>query len=319
MVVLVTGASGFLGRHVVQELLNHKHEVRCLIHTPGMERVFKNQSVDVYYGDVTDISAIRTACHNVEFVISLVSTVRETSDNSINNVNIDGVANLMEAIRTSGTVKHIVHVSALGAIDNPKYRFLYSKWKGEQEINKSGISATILRPSIILGSRDEFSNMLGAATKLLPIVPIIGHGRNRFQPIMVDDVSKCVVATLGRGDLAGRTIDIGGPEQLSYNEILNLICTIMGKRRLKIHIPLWMIWINVFILEILFSRATITRDLLRLLVTRNVADLGTTEVIWGITPAFLGQNMDYLKYLGSSKALRHILGLKRHRIPTAEV
>ena len=318
MVVLVTGASGFLGRYVVQELLNHNHEVRCLIHTPGMERVFNNQSVDVYYGDVTNFSAMKMACQGVEFVVSLVSIVRRRKANSFDRVNIDGVANLMEAVRVSDSVKHIVHVSALGAVDNPKYKYLHSKWKGEQEINKPGVPATILRPSIIFGDGDEFSNILGAAIRILPILPVIGHGRNRFQPIMVDDMAKCVVAALGRSDLAGRTIDLGGPEQLSYNEILDLICTTVGKRRLKLHMPFWIIWINVFFLEVLFNRPPVTRDLIRLLITRNVTQLGTAQDTLGISPGLVAQKLDYLQLVGRAMAFRKLVGLKTYDVPPAE-
>ena len=319
MVVLVTGASGFLGRYVVQELLKHNHAVRCLIHTPGMERVFKNQSVDVYYGDVADVTAMKIACHDVEFVISLVSIIRRTKNEDFNTVNIDGVANLMEAVRASDSVKHIVHVSALGAIANPRDKYLHSKWKGEQEINKSGIPATILRPSIILGDGDEFSNIMGAAIKILPILPVIGQGKNRFQPIMVDDMAKCIVAALGRGDLAGRTIELGGPEQLSYNEILDLICTTMGKRRLKIHMPFWVIWISVVVLELFFNRLPVNRDLIRILIARNVTDLGTAEDTLGISPGFVAQKLDYLRFVGRARAFRKILGLKTYGIPSAEV
>ncbi|MEC9308501.1 MAG: NAD-dependent epimerase/dehydratase family protein [Chloroflexota bacterium] len=319
MVVLVTGASGFLGRYVVQELLNHNHVVRCLIHTPGMERVFRDQPVDVYYGDVTDFMAMKTACHDVEFVISLVSVIHRTKTNDFTSVNIDGVANLMEAVRASDSVKHIVHISALGAIANPRYKYLHSKWKGEQEINKSGVPATILRPSIILGEGDEFSNILGAAIKISPIIPVIGHGRNRFQPIMVDDMAKCVVAALGRGEIAGRTIELGGPEQLSYNEIVDLICTTMGKRRLKVHMPFWVVWISVVFLELFFNRLPVNSDLIRILITRNVTDLGTAEDTLGISPGFVAQKLDYLRFVGRAMAFRKILGLKTDRIPPAEV
>jgi uncharacterized protein YbjT (DUF2867 family) len=224
----------------------------------------------------------------------------------------------MEAVRASDSVKHIVHVSALGAVNNPRYKYFHSKWKGEQEINKSGVSATILRPSIIFGDGDEFSSVMGSVIKMSPILPVIGHGRNRFQPIMVDDMAKCVVAALGRGNLAGRTIELGGPEQLSYNEILDLICTTMGKRRLKVHMPFWIIWINAFFLEVLFNRPPITRDLIRLLITRNVTELGTAQDTLGISPGLVAQKLDYLQFVGRAMAFRKILGLKTYGIPPAE-
>ena len=134
MVVLVTGATGFIGRTVVGELLKHNYAVRCLVRTPGSERVFSDRSVEIYYGDIRDETSIVSACHGVEFVINLVSTISPSRGSDMFSTNVVGVTKLVSAIESSGSVKHLVHVSVLGANDNPRERYFFSKWKGEQEI-----------------------------------------------------------------------------------------------------------------------------------------------------------------------------------------
>lgn len=314
MVVLVTGATGFLGRRVVRELLDHNYEVRCLVHTPGRERVFASRLVDVQYGTVADPDALASACQGVDLVVHLVAVIRQTKGATFTEINHQGTANVLKAAQESGSVRHFVHLSAIGAANNPRYPYLYSKWQGEQAVTESGLPYTVLRSSLMFGEGDEFINALAALAKVSPLVPVVGMGRNRLQPIAVEDVARCIALTLDRDDLKGKTIEIGGPEQLSYNEIVSLVARTMGKRRLRIHIPVSVMRLNVALMEILLPRPPITTEELRMLPIRNVAEVDTVDETFGFTPRSLGGNIDFVNSMGFGDALKVSLGFMPSQI-----
>ena len=309
MTVLVTGATGFLGRRVVQKLLEHSYQVRCLVHSPGRERIFPTGSVDVYYGDIGDADALTSACQGVEQVIHLVAVIREGRGATFDSVNRAGVENMVAAAKAGGSVRQFVQVSAVGAASNPDFPYLFSKWQGERAVINSGLPYTIIRPSIIFGEGDEFLNSLAALVRLFPLVPVVASGRNRLQPISVDDVAQCIALSLSRHDLQGHTLDIGGPAQLSYNEIVSIVARTMGKRRLRIHIPLWLMWLNVALLQRVTPKPPITTEMLRMVRSRNVAELGIVEDTFGFTPTPLAGNINFVNSVTFNDALKINLGL----------
>jgi NADH dehydrogenase len=309
MVVLVTGATGLLGRRVVGELLKRHYSVRCLVHSPGSERVFPGNTVDVHYGNVSDTNVLGTACQGVEAIIHLVAVIRESRNASFDQINRQGVANLVAAAKEAGGVKRLVHISAIGVGDDRSYPYLYSKWQGEREVINSGIPYTIIRPSVLFGEGDEFLTMLAGLVRVCPLVPVVGLGRNRFQPIAAEDVAHCATLTLTRDDLKGKTLEIGGPHQLSYKEIVGTVARTLGKRRLPLYIPPFIMRLNVAIMEALLPKPPITSEQLRMLPNRNVAELGSVERSFGFTPHSLEGNIDYVKSVGFGDGMRILMGL----------
>ena len=297
MLVLVTGATGFLGRHVVRELQDHHHRVRCLVHTPGRDRLFSDRSVEVQYGSVTDPAALAETFYDVEVVIHLVGIIRQARGSSFDQINRLGVANVVAAAKETG-VKHFILVSAIGATNSSTYSYLHSKWRGEQEVANSGLPYTILRSSIMFGEGDEFLNVMAGLVRVSPLVPVAGSGRNRFQPIAAADVARCVALAVDREDLKGKTIEIGGPQQLSYNEIIGAVARTLGKRRLYFHLPVWLMYLATSLVQRLQPRPLITTDQLRMLSLRNVAELGVVEQTFGFTPRPLEGNIDYVRSVG---------------------
>ena len=157
-----------------------------------------------------------------------------------------------------------MHVSVLGANDNPRERYFFSKWKGEQEIKRTRTSYTILRPSVITGASDRFSNLLGSLVRLFPMVPVVGHGRNRIQPMVVEDFAYCLVASLGRNDLDNKIIELGGDLHLSINEMIDYICAAMGRRRVKIHFPLWLSGVLCSLVHIFMTKPILNLSLIHI-------------------------------------------------------
>ena len=162
---------------------------------------FAPSSVDVQYGSVSDPDALASACEGVDSVIHLVAIIQQRKGATFDSVNRQGAANVVAAAEEAGSVKELVQVSAIGASSNRSYPYLHSKWEGEQEVIKGGLPYTIIRSSLMFGEGDEFTNSLAALVRVFPLVPVIGTGRNRLQPIEVNDVARCIVLALDRDDL----------------------------------------------------------------------------------------------------------------------
>ena len=305
MVTLVTGATGFVGREVVKTLRSRDVEVRCLVHSPGSERVL-GSGLDVHYGDVRDPAALRAAFYDVDAVVHLVAIIRERGSLTLDGINHRGTANVVEAASAAG-VGHFVHQSALGARDDPTYAYLYSKWQGEQAVVGSGLPYTILRPSVIFGPGDEFVNLLASLVKAFPLVPVPGRGRNRFQPLAVEEMARCIADTPGRDDLVGKTVELGGPEHLSLDDLVDAIARACKVRRLKVHVPLPAMLLAIRILGVVTSRAPATPDQLRSMAIPNVAGLDTVERTYGFRPRPLAGNIDYVKRIRLRDALKTAL------------
>lgn len=313
MQVLVTGATGFLGRRVVPELQEHRHRVRCLVHTPGRERVFAPRSVDIHYGNVRDPDTLAAAMFDVEVVVHLVSIIRQGKGSSYDQVNRQGVANVVAAATGSG-VKHFVLISALGAAEDRSYPYLYSKWQGEQEVVNSGLPYTIIQPSIMFGAGDEFLNNVASLVRVCPIVPVVGSGRNRLQPIAVEDMARCIALAVDREDLKGKTIEVGGPKQVSYNEIVTTVTRALGKQRLRFHVPVWLMYVLTAAVQRILPRAPVTTDQLRMLAIRNVAEPDVVEKTFGFTPRVLEGNIDYVRSVGFRDGIDILTGYMPPRI-----
>jgi len=313
MLVLVTGSTGFLGRWVVKELLGKHHSVRCLVHTPGGERIFPGRAPDVYYGNINDMGAIAEAAEGVDAAIHLVAVIRERQQATFQSVNHLGTANVVAAAKQAG-VKRFIHVSANGVTADRRFQYLYSKWLGEQEVINSGLPFTILRPTIMFGPGDEFLNTVAGFAKLLPVAPIAGAGRKMYQPIAVEDVARCLALSVDREDLKGKVLEIGGPERISYNDIVSKVARTLGKRGWRFHVPLWSMYLVASALQLVQPRPAVTIDQLRMLGIRNVGELGMVEETFGFTPKGLKGNIDFVRSITTTDGLKIAMGFMPSRI-----
>lgn len=308
MTVLVTGATGLVGQQVVQRLLNTDHEVRVMVRRPGSESVFATPPTDVCYGDVGNPDAIAEACRDISEVIHLVAVIRG-GPRRFDAINRQGTANVVAAAKAAGSVRRFIHLSAVGAANIPRLRYLHSKWLGEQEVVNSGLPYTIIRPSLIFGPHDEFTTAVAALVRLLPVTPVIGSGNNRLQPIHVNDVARCAVGSLGGSMRGNMVVDIGGPDQLSYNEIIGIVADTLGCRRLRLNVPVWTFGLPVALMELLAPHPPINRAMLQLITLRNVAQPHSVEDAFGFRPRPIAGNIEHVKSITFGQALRFNLGL----------
>ncbi|MCZ6891785.1 MAG: complex I NDUFA9 subunit family protein [Chloroflexi bacterium] len=311
--ILVTGATGFVGRGLVQALAARGKRVRALVHRPGREHLLAGEGVEVHIGDVTDPSSLRSAMEGVETVVHLVAVIRERGGATFEGVNHQGTGNVAQAAREAG-VGCLVHLSAVGAVDDHRFPYLRSKWRAEREVVESGVPYTILRASIQFGEGDEFINTLAGAVKAFPIVPVAGDGNALFLPISVAEVAECIAQAVDRDELRGRVIEIGGPEHLSYNQILDTIARTYNIRRIKAHLPLVVMRRIVWLMERTLPSPPATGHQLDMLAIDNIAELDTVERTFGFKPRRLEGNIDYIRSISRWEALRIALGFMPKRV-----
>ncbi len=310
--ILVTGSTGYVGRRVVKLLTREGERVRCLVRPTSDIYPFYKLDVETVQGEITDLASLKFACEGVDSVVHLVAVIRENGLLTFEAVNHQGTRNVVAAAQRAG-VKRLILLSAIGAQPNPIYPYLNSKWLGEQAVIGGGIPYVILRPSIIFGRGDEFINALAAAVKWAPIAPIIGSAKTKFQPIFVEDVARCISLALKDQGLTGRIVEIGGPQQLSYEEIVSIILRKYRMKRLKLQLPFFLMKLTASAMRTLAPHPSVTSAQLDMLNIDNLAELDSTEKHFDFQPSALEGNIDYILDLSKKDALAMSLGLKSAR------
>jgi uncharacterized protein YbjT (DUF2867 family) len=238
--ILVTGATGTVGRALVPKLLADGHEVRVLVRDPrrlGRLRV----EVRIALGDLAelhDARVARQALRGVDTVVHLAAAIRDQPQASVEELNGLATARLLRATEAAG-VDHFVFFSAIGATEFQRTRFFRAKALAERAVNESALSTTVFAPSIVYDRGDPWTTTMRRLT-LLPVVPISGEGRSAYEPIWADDVARCVLADLESAD-GSRRLELAGPERLTYDQIARVIARSAGRDRRLVHVPLGLV------------------------------------------------------------------------------
>ena len=290
--ILITGGTGFIGSRLAARLAAEGKPVRAAargVRSPSLPDGVEAVSADVVSGD-----GLEHALQGVERVAHLVAIIVERGPQTFDAVIRGGTERLVEAARTAG-VRKIVYVSAIGADPDPRFPYWAAKWKAEQAVIGSGITYTILRPSIVFGPEDDFFNRLAGLVRWNPVVPVAGDGKTRFQPIWVEDLVTCIAASLEEGAHDNQIIEVGGPEQLTYEELLDTVRRELGVRRLKVHVPLPFVRALARTMEAVLPRPLVTRQQLAMLAKDNTAESDGVPRHFGFTPKRLSDELGYIK------------------------
>lgn len=284
MRVLVTGASGFVGNWVVAELLARGHGVRCLVR-PGSEGKLKAADrVAVFLGDVLDEAAVNQAVQGCEAVVHLVGIIREFPRRGITfeRLHVEATKNVVDAARAAG-VQRYLQMSALGARPEPADPYHITNFRADEYVMASGLTYTIFRPSVIYGPEDQALNLLVRQIKAFRVVPVIGKGLYQLQPVAVWAVAQAFALALELPHTENRIYEVGGPEPLSFNAIIDSLAFEVRRRILKIRLPVWPFRLAAFLLG-RFAWFSLTSGQLRMLLEGNTCDPAPFYHDFGLTP-----------------------------------
>jgi NADH dehydrogenase len=272
--ILVTGGTGFVGRHVVHALRAKQHDVRCLVRNPSRAQQLRSWGCELVEGDVTDATSLQRAVAGCDSVVHLVSIITGRRID-FERIMEQGTRNLVAAARDADA-RRFVLMSALGTSERTKDLVPYyrAKWEMERAVKESGLEFVILRPSFVFGKDGGVLPTFLRQVRYLPATPVVGDGTRRLQPIWVEDIAQYIAAAVELPQAANRTFELGGPEQVTWNELYERIAKVLGKRRMRVNVPLSLVRAGATVVERL-PRAPVTRDQLTMLADAdNVCDMG---------------------------------------------
>jgi len=282
-VIFIAGASGFVGGHLVDYLLAKGHRIRCLVRSESAKRALSVKGAEVISGDITHSETLNNILQPEDFVVHLVGIIEERGRATFEEVHRKGTSNLVAAAKNAG-VKHFFYQSALGADKGSWSGYLKTKAEAEEIVKKSGLGYTIFRPSLIIGPWDGFTRKLTEMLKLSPVLPIPGEGRAKFQPVYIKDWLVCIGKVIENPGAYVSTYEIGGPEQLSYLEIVEKLSKAMGHNRPAFKIPMGLMKLGASVFEKILPAPPVTSDQLRLLEQDNICDLEAIQKNFGFEP-----------------------------------
>ena len=278
--ILLTGATGFVGGHVLRALRASGRDVRCLVRNPSKAGL----DGDVVQGDMTDAASLKRAVEGVDTVVHLVA-IRQGSDEKFERIMVEGTRDLLSAAQEAG-VGRFVHMSALGTSEESKdlVPYYHAKWEMEQAVHGSEIPSVIFRPSFVFGEDGGILPTFAKLARFTPVTPIIGSGGQQIQPIWADDVAAYLAKAVDLDSAANRTFELGGPEAVTWNEFWERLKAARGISRPSVHMPMGLMRLNALVTERLPGDIPLTRDLLKMLEAGdNVVTDSNAADIFGIS------------------------------------
>ena len=291
--VFVTGATGFVGRAVVQALRGEGYVVRCLVRRGSEPDLRGVGAIERVEGDVLAPQLLDEGMAGCGAVIHLVGIIREhiATNTTFYRVHVQGTVNVVAAAAAAG-VRRYVHMSALGAREGARSRYHQTKWAAEEAVHACSLPWTIVRPSVIYGRGDGFVSLLVWVVRRLPVVPLIVGGR--LQPVPVEQVAQGVARALSRPSAVKQTYEVGGPDRVTLGELVDLIGKALGRRRiLKFNVPRGVVWAATRVLHRL-PFFPLTPDQLLMLEEDNVCDPAPFFSTFGLAPLPLATGLRQL-------------------------
>jgi NADH dehydrogenase len=268
--ITVFGGAGFIGRHLVELLLRSGATARVAVRHPGRIHVATEEAPapEMIQADVLDDMAVGSAIEGADAVVNLVGILTETTTQTYRAVHVEGARRVALAAQRHGVMR-VIHISALGASPTSPAISDQTKAEGEQAVREAFPQATIVRPSLTFGEDDHFFTRFAAMIRSSPVLPLIGGGTTKFQPVFVGDMAAGLAELLKRSETAGKTYEFGGPQVYSFKVLLELLLTTLNRQRILIPIPFALAEMQAGLLELL-PNPPLTRDQVRLLKTDKV-------------------------------------------------
>ena len=293
--IAVLGGGGFVGGYLVLALTHMGYRLNLLTHKTDPDFVSTRGRIQSFEGSIDDNAGLLRCFEGCDLVYHLVGIIAETRTKTFQKTVIEGTARVVSAARQAG-VKKIIYLSALGTAEHTESEYYRSKWAAEQAVINSGLDYTIFRPSIIYGVGDKFINKIAGMVRSLPVIPVIGDGLYRLQPVYVEELCAVMVMAADRETTSRKIYEIGGPEQLTYHEILDIIQRTLGRRRATVPIPLALARLAAYMMETIMKPAPLTRDQLKMMAAGSTCDQTVAEKEFDVK--FSSLEMQLQRYMG---------------------
>lgn len=278
-----------MGKNMIRRLLAEGHAVRALIRSQPGERVGSLQdsrldgNFQCVFGDVVSGTGLNEAVQGCDAVVHLVGIIAERGSNTFDSVHHIGTSNVVEAAKRAG-IRRFIHMSAIGVRADGVAEYQRSKWKGEEVVRHCGIPYCILRPSLIFGPGDGFVTQMMGMMKQFPLFrPVPGNGSPQFRPVSIEDVTLCFVRALSEKAATDQTIELGGAQELTLNEVMAEIARCAGVRKRSVHIPMPLMFVAAALARVL-PNPPVTAEQLRMLREGSTCDIGPMIRTFGIQP-----------------------------------
>ncbi len=294
--ILVTGATGFIGRALTRQLVELGHRVRILLRpSPYTPRLPTGVPVEVAVTSLDDVRGLRAAMHGVDVVFHLAGGEGEGGRANLQAVDIDGTRNLAEAA-VDAAVQRIFYISHLGADRASAFPVFKAKGIAEEYLRKSGIPYTIVRGSILFGPQDTFTSGLAMMLAIAPgFFPLPGKGDTVLQPLWVEDLSTCLAWALEEPSTINQTYEVGGGEYFTLRQVMELVMQVSGRRRLLVSWPTPLMRALTVMLESVFPRFPISVFWLDYMAVNRTCPVDTVPRVFGLMPARFASRLDYLR------------------------
>ncbi|HEU4659663.1 MAG TPA: complex I NDUFA9 subunit family protein [Pseudolabrys sp.] len=269
--VTVYGGSGFLGRHVVRALAKRHYRIRVAVRRPELtghlQPLGRVGQIHAVQTNVRYAESVEAAARGADILINLVGILFEKGRQRFDAVHVAAAEHIAAAARARGS--RLVHVSAIGADKNSSSRYGQTKALAEEAVLSAAPTATIMRPSILFGPEDDFFNRFASMARMSPVLPLVGGGHTRFQPVYAGDVAEAIAKAVENQARPGTVYELGGPEVKTFKELMQFVLATIERRRLLVPLPFALARLQAMFLQFL-PKPPLTPDQVELLRSDNV-------------------------------------------------
>ena len=285
-IIAIFGAGGFIGKHLIRNLTKLDYRIKIATRSPYLKGYLKPLGnpgqIELFKTNIFNEEDVKNVLKNCDLVINLVGILYETGKQKFNHIH-SRFPHLLSNLCNEQGIKKLVHISALGVKEKHNSLYMQSKLEGEKNIQDTFKPSVILRPSVVFGPEDKFFNTFASLAQFSPALPLVGGGKTKFAPIYVGDVAKAIVKALELNNSEPKIYELGGPENYSFKELMEILLREIKKKRFLIPIPFGFAKFQSYFLQML-PNPLLTPDQVELLKYHNIVsgdhptlkDLGIT-------------------------------------------
>ena len=297
-IIAIFGAGGFLGKHLMRQLTKLDYRVKVATRNPYLKGYLKPLGnpgqIELFKTNIFNPENVKQVLKNCDLVINLVGILYETKKQKFNQIHSQFpylLSNLCNELK----IKNLIHISALGVRERHISQYMQSKLQGEKNIQNIFKPSVILRPSVVFGPEDKFFNTFASPAQFSPVLPLLGGGKTKFAPIFVGDVAKAIVKALELNNSEPQIYELGGPENYSFKELMEILLSEIKKKRFLMPIPFGIAKFQSYFLQMM-PNPLLTPDQVEILKYNNIVsgdyptlkDLGISgTAIQSILPKYI--------------------------------